>query len=47
MINMGSGFLDRLDLRYTFPRYTDLQSLVKCLDHGGIVLVLDTVGSGF
>ena len=25
--------------------YTDLQSLVKCLDHGGIVLVLDTVCS--
>ncbi len=24
--------LDRLDLRYTFPRYTELQSLVKCLD---------------
>ena len=23
----------RLDLRYTFPRYTGLQSLVKCLDH--------------
>ncbi len=25
--------------------YTDLQSLVKCLDHRGIVLVLDTVCS--
>ncbi len=24
-------------------RCTDLQSLVKCLDHKGIVLVLDTV----
>ncbi len=23
--------------------YTELQSLVKCLDHRGIVLVLDTV----
>ncbi len=31
------SFLDRLDLRYTFPRiYTNLQSLVKCLDHRGI-----------
>ncbi len=36
--------VDRLDLS-TFPRYTDLQSSVKCLDHGGIVLVLDTVCS--
>ena len=26
-------FLRRLDLRYMFPRYTGLQSLVKCLDH--------------
>ena len=25
--------------------YTDLQSVAKCLDHGGIVLVLDTVCS--
>ncbi len=38
-------FLDRLDLRYTFPRYTDLQSLVKCLDLRGTVLILDTVCS--
>ena len=37
--------LDRLDLRYTFPRYTGLQSLVKCLNHRGTVLVLDTVCS--
>jgi hypothetical protein len=42
---MIQHFLDRLDLRYTFPTYTDLQSLVKCLDHRGIVLVLDTVCS--
>ena len=39
------GFLDRLDLRYMFPRCTDLQSLVKCLEDGGIVLVLDTACS--
>jgi len=40
------GFLDRLDLRYTFPRCTDLQSLVKSLDHRGIVLALDTFPQG-
>ena len=40
---MIQHFLDRLDLRYTFPTYTDLQSLVKCLDHRGIVLVLDSL----
>ena len=42
--------LDRFP-RHTFPihpdtpGYTDLQSLLKCLDHRGIVLVLDTVCS--
>ena len=25
-------FLDRLDLKYTFQEYSDLQSLVNCLD---------------
>ncbi len=39
------GLLARLDLRYTFPRIHDLQSLVKCLNLRGIVLVSDTVCS--
>ena len=37
--------LDRLDLRYMFPRHADLQSLVKCLDHRGVVFMLNRCAS--
>lgn len=38
-----STFLDRLDLRYTFPRI--LAELGKVPGYGGVVLVLHTVCS--
>jgi hypothetical protein len=34
--NVSCGFLDRSDLRYTFPR---IHWFAKCLDHSSIVLV--------